>query len=115
MQLPGNNLPIDTKYVLALIDKGISLYNVGRFQDALECFDNAIAVRADFLNSKENNKENYDKNSFNNKVQYSVKVLEEEIYIDAWVYKGRILEKLGKIDEAEQCFRKAHEIVNENL
>ena len=115
MQLPGNNLPIDTKYVLALIDKGISLYNVGRFQDALECFDNAIAVRADFLNSKENNKENYDKNSFNNKVQYSVKVLEEEIYIDAWVYKGRILEKRGKLDEADRCFKKADEILNQNL
>ena len=109
--MPGNNKQIDTKYVLALIDKGISLYNVGRFQDALECFDNAIAVRADFLNSKED----HEKNSSNRKVQYSIKVLEEEIYVDAWVYKGRILEKRGKLDEADRCFKKADEILNQNL
>ena len=111
MCMPGNNKQIDTKYVLALIDKGISLYNVGRFQDALECFDKAIAVRADFLNSKEN----YEKNSSNRKVKYSIKVLEEEIYVDAWVYKGRILEKRGKLDEADRCFKKADEILNQNL
>ena len=109
--MPGNNKQIDTKYVLALIDKGISLYNVGRFQDALECFDNAIAVRADFLNSKED----HEKNSSNRKVKYSIKVLEEEIYVDAWVYKGRILEKRGKLDEADRCFKKADEILNQNL
>lgn len=113
--MPLNNLPIDTRYVLELIDKGISLYNDGRFQDALACFDKAIAVREDFLNSIANDNEKPYKISYYPKEQYSIKVLEEVIYVDAWVYKGRILEKRGKLDQAEICFRKAEEILNQNL
>jgi tetratricopeptide (TPR) repeat protein len=113
----GGVREIGIQYVFAWINKGIIFGKQGKYQKAIECYDNAIMVRSDYLESVNNESEDSAKQEKNPEglVHYALSILNEENYLDAWVNKGRILEKLEKIDEAEQCFRKADEIVNENL
>jgi len=108
---------IGIQCVFAWIDKGIIFYNQGKYQKAIECFDNAIMIRSEYLDSVHIEGEVSAKQEQNSKVlaHYDLAILNEGNYLDAWVNKGRSLEKLGKFEEADKCFKKADEIVNQNL
>ena len=98
--------------VLAWINKGKALYELGRPEEAIECFDKAIeldpkdvgvwnnkGIVLDDLGKHEEAIECYDK----------VIELDPENVI-AWDNKGFTLRKLGKHEESLKCYNKAAEL-----
>lgn len=92
----------------SLINKGFSLFNLKRYQDAIECYDKALAI------------DQYDKEALNNK-GYSLQMLgkyrealecfDEALLVDSADRdslngKGLALRSLNKYEEAIECFNK---------
>jgi len=111
----GGVREIGIQCVFAWINKGIIFARQGKYHEAIECYDNAIMVRSEYLNSVNIKDEDSVKQEKNPILHYDLAILNEENYLDAWANKGRSLEKLGKFEEADRCFKKADEIVNQNL
>ncbi|MEM2933453.1 MAG: tetratricopeptide repeat protein [Methanocellales archaeon] len=92
--------------------KGLSLYSIGRYEEALACFDRAIELERD------------DALIWNNKglALYKAGKLEEALdcfdralllnprYPSAWNNRGLALKSLGRVNEAISCFDRALEL-----
>lgn len=89
--------------------KGLELYHLNRFEEALEAFDKAIVTdnnNAHAWNNKGNSLAKLDRN------EDSLKAYEEAIAIDnryayAWNGKGTMLKKLGRNEEALKAYEEA--------
>ena len=106
---------IGIKYVFAWIDKGIIFAKQGQYQKAIECYDKAISIRSEYLETIIPERKNFVESKKGTLIHYDLSILDEEIYVDAWVNKGHALVKLERFQEAERCFKKADEILNQNL
>ena len=92
--------------------KGSSLYSMGNYKEAIECYNEGIKIDPD------------NRILWNNKgmAQYAMKKYEQAITsydkvitidpddADAWYNKGDALNSLGKSDEAEKCYDKSKEL-----
>jgi tetratricopeptide (TPR) repeat protein/predicted Ser/Thr protein kinase len=92
--------------------KGISLYNIGRFEEAITCFDKALE-----LNQKDaliwNNKglALYKNKRFEEAVKcFDRALLLNPRYLSAWNNRGLALQSTGKFEEAITCFDRALEL-----
>ena len=92
--------------------KGSSLYSMGNYKEAIECYNEGIKIDPD------------NRILWKNKgmAQYAMKKYEQAITsydkvitidpddADAWYNKGDALNSLGKSDEAEKCYDKSKEL-----
>lgn len=126
------SIAADPSYGDSWLGKGVILYSMGKYEEAIECYDRAIKGRHDPTNMnsqyivKEGNLEIHPHNqivdfALHNKglcyVQFGqwTKALEcfeqalslNPIYVDAWVNKARTLASDGKIEEAITSYDEA--------
>jgi len=105
-------LEIDPKYALAWHNKGAALANLGRYSEALRCFERALEIDPKYAlawNNKGNALGNLGRHS------EALRCFERALEIDpkyalAWHNKGLVLGSLGRHEEALKCFDKALEI-----
>ncbi len=89
--------------------KGRTLYNLGRYDDAIMCYDKAIGIDPDNADSWNNKgRAMY----FLGRYYEAITSLNKAIEIDpdnavAWNYTGRAMYHLDKYDEAIKCYDKA--------
>ena len=94
------------------IEKGRDFYNASQYDDAIDCYEEAIALEPEnevawFDNGLALQKEGrYDDaiNAFNKAIEIDPQDA------DSWVGKGSVLNDQGKYDEAIQCYDRAIEI-----
>ena len=94
-----------------LYDKGLTLQILGRYDDAISCYDEALKVypRADAWNNKGNVYLKADR--YDDALECYDKALNiDPNFVNALNGKGRALEGLGKYDDALECYDKALEI-----
>ena len=131
-------LEIDPKYDAAWYNKGTALDDLKRNEEAIRCYDKALEVDQEFEKAKNNRKiaeeklkEQKEKEGRKiegktaeewfdlgfkekdpeKKIEYYSKCLElNSKNAIAWYNKGRILEGLGRYEEAIRCFDKVLEI-----
>ena len=102
-----------------MFGKGVTLFQLERYEEAIACFDDAIRLHNpgtitsidlySVLNAKGI--------VFDAMGKYEEAIAcYDEInkfvpeYLEAWNQKGNALKKLGRDEEAEQCFAKAKEL-----
>lgn len=95
-----------------LVNKGASLANLGKYQEAIICYNNALEINPN-LEGAWNNKGVALENL--NKYQEAIVCFDRAIVINAkfdqpWYNKGNIFYTLGKFQEAIFCLQKALEI-----
>ena len=93
-------------------DKGYTLYNMGKYEEAIQAYDKAIEIDpryADAWNNKGAVLENMGK--YDEAIQACDKAIEiNPQFADAWNNKGFALENMGRYDEAMQAYDKVIEI-----
>ena len=96
----------------AYVHKGITLRELHKLKDAIECFDMAFKIDPNYTDALYNK-------SFTlfvwDKYNEAIKVYEQLIMINpkdgkAWYGKGHMLHKLNNKEEAEKCIAKAKEL-----
>jgi len=97
-------------------NKGDALYELGRYGEALKCYDKAIEINP-------NNTTAWNNKGFvlDELVRYeeALKCYDKAIEINpnntaAWTNKGAALYKLGRKSEAQRCYDKAKETKKKN-
>ena len=96
----------------ALNNKGLDLVNLGKHNEAIQCFDKALEIDVNFSNSWLNKGFSlYHVGKHSDAIQCYDKALEIDANdVDAWYNKGNALYASGKYTEAIQCYDKALEI-----
>jgi tetratricopeptide (TPR) repeat protein len=106
---PENN---STIYAKLWYGKGTALANLGKCEQAIECFDKAIKINpneSDLWCSKGTAL------YYLGKYEESIKCYNKSIAIDpdnaiAWLCKGKVLKSLGRSEDAKDCFNRAKEL-----
>ena len=104
-----NKIINDPNYVYALNNKGVSLADLSKFNEAIECYDKALEINPKLVESWYN-KGNALKglNKFNEAIECYDKALEiNPQKVDALSDKGFALEQLGSYKEGVECYDKA--------
>jgi tetratricopeptide (TPR) repeat protein len=95
--------------VTVLLGKGQALLNLGRAQEALECFDEAIRLRPD-------NAEGYVRRGMAlekmERLELALASYDQAISTNgaltlAWLYKGAVFNRLQRFREALECYENA--------
>jgi tetratricopeptide (TPR) repeat protein len=102
-------LVLDPRAFQWRVHKGINLFRLGRFQDAVDCFDVVLSMNREFVNAW------YEKGLALCKLNQNAAALgcfEETLRLDpkfahAWEYKGLLLLQEHKFDAALVCLRRA--------
>jgi tetratricopeptide (TPR) repeat protein len=103
---------VDTKRTRNWYNKGVALGELGKYEEAIKCYDRAIEIKS-----------NYEQAWYNKgwalgelgKYEEAIKCYDKAIeikpnYEQAWYNKGVALGKLGKHEEEIKCYDKAIEI-----
>jgi serine/threonine protein kinase len=95
-----------------LSNKGVSLSNLGKYQEAIACYDKAIEINPGFADAWHNKTNSLEKLGKDQEVIACYdKALEiNPGFVEAWVNKGFFLSKLGKYQEAIACYDRALEL-----
>lgn len=111
----GETLKIPSAFDISiydLINKGVSLNNIGMFDEAIKYHKKAVSTNPELAIAWTNlglslcNNGQYDDSL--KALDYAIKI--DPAYASAWLDKGMCYEKLGRINEACQCFKKAYEL-----
>lgn len=97
--------------------KGRALANLGRFDEAIECFERSIAINSsdpEALNLKATAMSLGQKKYSEAIVLFDLILDSHPSYVDAWIGKGMALGNEGDLTDALQCFGKATEVSPEN-
>jgi tetratricopeptide (TPR) repeat protein len=93
-------------------NKGISLDSLGRYEEAIQCYDKAIELDPRWAGAwigKANSLNNLGR--YEEAIHWCDKAIEvEPRYTFAWNNKGNALNSLGRYEEAIQCYDKAIEL-----
>ena len=97
--------------------KGRALANLGRFDEAINCFERSIAINSsdpEALNLKATAMSLGQKKYSEAIILFDLILESHPSYVDAWIGKGMALGNEGDLTEALLCFNKATEINPEN-
>lgn len=99
-----------------LYQQGHTLYHLSRYEEALKRYENAIEIRADYVEAW---KEKGDTLSRLNQHEAAMDAYDRAIqlnpqYLDAWIRRGDVLNRLQRYDGAIASFEKAIELVPES-
>ncbi|WP_368013606.1 tetratricopeptide repeat protein [Laspinema palackyanum] len=99
-----------------LYHQGHTLYHLSRYEDALKHYENAIEIKADYVEAW---KEKGDTLSRLNQNEAAMEAYDRAIqlnpqYLDAWIRRGDVLNRLQRYDGAIASFEKAIELVPES-
>jgi len=102
----------DPNYLYAWYNKGVVLGNLGRSQEAIECYDKAIQIDPNYADAW------YNKGLILGRLGrgdeeiacYDKTIQIDPNYADAWNNKGAALGKLGREDEEIACYDKTIQI-----
>jgi len=97
--------------------KGRSLANLGRFDEAILCFEKSIAFNSsdpEALNLKATAMSLGQKKYSESIVLFDMILESHPSYVDAWIGKGMALGNEGELTGAMQCFDRATEISPQN-
>ena len=112
LRLQHRALEIDPKYAYAWHNKGVALKHLGRYDEAIACYDRALEVdpkHAHAWNSKGNALN--DLGRYDEAIACYDRALEvDPKYASAWHNKGIALKNLGRYDEAIGCYDRALEV-----
>ena len=94
-------------------NRGVALQDKEKYEEAIVCYDNAIKLNPKNSAAPRNNKGN--SLYALEKYEEAITCHDETIRLNpedptAWYNKGIALKKLGRDEEAEQCFAKAREL-----
>ncbi len=97
---------------MAWYNKGLALAKLGKYEEAIECFDKAIELNPNFAPAWNNKGVALAKLG---KYEEAIKCYDKALEIDpnyyyAWNNKGVALAKLGRYEEAIKCYEKAIQI-----
>jgi tetratricopeptide (TPR) repeat protein len=107
--LRGSNFGKDKKDVAALYNKGVELYNLGKYHEAIKWYDKALAINPKYVSAL-NNKGSalYNLGKYHEAIKCYDKALAiNPKDVDALNNKGAALCNLGKYHEAIKCYDKA--------
>jgi tetratricopeptide (TPR) repeat protein len=95
-----------------LSNKGVSLNNLGRSAEALECYDKALKINPQIAEIWSNKGDSLRRlGRFDDAIKCCDKALEiNPQYAAAWSNKGLNLARLGRFDDAIKCYDRALEI-----
>src|SRR6478609_8228362 len=90
----------------AEINKGITLAILGKYNEAIECFDKALEIKPDYFEARYlKGKALADLGKYDKAIECYDKALEiKPDYFEAWNDKGVTLVNLGRFDEAIECY-----------
>ena len=93
-------------------NKGVALSRLGRYQEAIECYDNALEIDPRHVNAWDNKGLNLNSvGRYQEAIVCYDKALEiDPRFVRAWVGKGVSLHHLGRYEEALECYNEALEI-----
>ena len=93
-------------------NKGLSLNNLGRFNEAIKCFDTALEINPrDTVAWNDKGTSFYSLGRFNEAIKCYDRALEiNPKLVEPWTNKGISLHSLGRFNEAINCYDKALEI-----
>ncbi len=99
-----------------LYQQGHTLYHLSRYEEALKRYENAIEIKADYVEAW---KEKGDTLSRLNQNEAAMDAYDRAIqlnpqYLDAWIRRGDVLNRLQRYDGAIASFEKAIELVPES-
>jgi len=114
-KLTGERIKEETPQELEaweIVNKGVALGNLGKFDEAIVCFDRALEINPEYAEAW------YNKGfalgnlgKFDEAIVCYDRALEiNPEYAEAWNNKGVALDELGKFDEAIVCFDRALKI-----
>ena len=91
-----------------LSNKGLARYNLGRFEDAIACFDTALDINTRYANAWNNKGNALDElgRSEDAIACYNKALDINPRLAEAWYNKGNALDNLGRADEAILAFQK---------
>lgn len=95
------------------VNRGITLYNQGKYDEAIKCYDKAIELNPQAAEVWYNKGTVFSKNlsRYGEAIQCFDKAIElNPQYIDAWYNRGQALKALGRTTEADAAFAKAKEL-----
>jgi tetratricopeptide (TPR) repeat protein len=99
------------------IENGISFFNAGKYNEAIQCYDKALAIDPYYIHALNN--KGYVLRSvgeYKEAMEYFDKALAIDPYSDDALYnKGLLFISLGKYKEAMECFDKALAIDPNNI
>ncbi|MEH1803845.1 tetratricopeptide repeat protein [Nostoc sp.] len=107
---------INSNNAIELSKQGNTLFDLQRYQDALEVYEKAISLRPDYAQGwngqgKTLNKLRKYKEAL---VAYDKAIQIQPDYLDAWIGRGTVLGNLQRYQEAIASFDKALELKNDN-
>ncbi len=107
----------DPNYASAWYNKGLSLANLSKHQEAITCYDKALDIDPNYANAWNNKGNALAKLSkYEEAIKHYDKALDiDPGYIDAWYNKGLSLANLSKHQEAIKCFGKVMELYQKML
>jgi len=92
-----------------LLDRGLALYDQGKYDKAVQAFDEATRLDPKFAEAWNNKgRALYGQKKHHEAIQAYEKAIElNPQYVNAWRNKGLALKKLGNYDEAINCYGEA--------
>jgi tetratricopeptide (TPR) repeat protein len=97
--------------------KGLSLFSIGRYSEALHCYDKALEINQDHFTAWNNKANVLDTIGEHDQallcIDRAIEINPRHTY--AWNNRGRILRKLGRLNEALVSYDKALEYNPENV
>jgi len=96
----------------AWYDKGNALYNLNRYEEAIECYEKALKTKPEYKEAwYEKGNALHSLNRYEEAIECFEKALEiYSEYEEAWAMKGLSLQDLHRYDEANQCYDEALKI-----
>jgi predicted amidohydrolase len=103
---------VDTERAHNWFRKGVALGELGKYEEAIKCYDKAIEIEPNYEDAWYNKGVALGElGKYEEAIKCYDKAIEiEPNYEDAWYNKGWNLGKLGKYEEAIKCYDKAIEI-----